>query len=164
MATAVEDKIERDTALLADLTCPICKLCLKDSDLKDRRRSLKQHIARKNDAEHRLWLDMFWAIHFVKNGHKLRPRQYTAAEVQGIVHDYFGCLQRCLKVSAKKYKHTGIGMNATYVATDRAKANGVHAHHCYNIGVSARIPHIYCGERRIGLSSLSMGVIDQMKN
>ena len=92
MVAAVEVKIDRDRALLADLTCPVCKLCLKDSDLKDRRRSLKQHIARKADAEHRLLVDTFWSIHFVKNGHKLMPRQYTAAEVQCIVHDYFGLL------------------------------------------------------------------------
>jgi hypothetical protein len=92
MVTAVESKIEKDRALIAELTCPVCKLCLKDSELKDKRRSLKQHIARKADGEHKLWVDTFWTIHFVKNGHKLMPRQYSVAEVKTIVHDYFGIL------------------------------------------------------------------------
>jgi hypothetical protein len=81
-----------DAKLIHEFTCPVCNVCLKDSNLKDRRRSIKQHIARKIDAEHKLWVNTFWPIHFVKNGHKLKPREYTHDEVREIVHDYFGML------------------------------------------------------------------------
>ena len=86
----VQSKIVQDRLLLEKLTCPVCNLCLENSDLKDKRRSLKQHISRKVEAEHILWCDLFWPIHFVRNGYKLQPRQFTKEEVIDIVHKYFG--------------------------------------------------------------------------
>jgi 3-methyladenine DNA glycosylase AlkD len=85
----VQAKIAQDKEMLSNLTCPVCNLCLKDGNLKDKRRSLKQHISRKVEAEHRLWCELFWSIHFVKGGYKLQPREYGLQEVKNIVHSYF---------------------------------------------------------------------------
>jgi hypothetical protein len=89
--TSTAAKIIADKQLIKDHTCPVCGLCLSDAVLKDKHRSLKQHLSRTTgDKEHQLWCELYWRVHFLRGGYRLQPRVFTIEEIVAINKRYFG--------------------------------------------------------------------------
>jgi hypothetical protein len=89
--TSTAEKIIADKQLIKDHTCPVCGLCLSDAALKDKHRSLKQHLSRTTaDKEHQLWCELYWRVHYVRGGYKLQPRVFTIEEIVAMNKKYFG--------------------------------------------------------------------------
>jgi hypothetical protein len=87
----MDKRIAQDQASIKALTCPVCSLCFANrEDLKDRQKSLRQHIARNKDPQHMMWCTLNWRVHFVRGGYRFVPKQHTVAEVIELVEYCFG--------------------------------------------------------------------------
>jgi hypothetical protein len=92
----MDTKIAQDQRSIQALTCPVCSMCTAERhELKDKLKSLRQHIARAKDPQHRLWCTLNWRIHFVRGGYRFEPRQHTIEEVIELVEKFFGAKLAC---------------------------------------------------------------------
>jgi hypothetical protein len=83
-------KIDVDHQLIENHICPVCNLNVGELELKDRRRSLKQHISRAKTAKHRLWCELYWKHHFKIGGYRIQPKCYTLQDIIQLTKTYFG--------------------------------------------------------------------------
>jgi hypothetical protein len=88
LVAMVDERIAQDKDKIAQHVCPVCDLKMS-TQLKNPRRSLQQHICRSVEAEHRLWCNLYWRIHFVMGGYRLRPKDHSLEEIAAILNKYF---------------------------------------------------------------------------
>jgi hypothetical protein len=78
--------VERDTALIAEMKCPLCM-----HKCGTQRAALQMHLRRRNDGPHALWKRTYWKTHFkVGNTKRLPPAARDVNDVIDAVRTVFG--------------------------------------------------------------------------
>ena len=86
--TVYAERIEKDRQLIEQHICPVCGKNVGAAT--DKRRALKQHCARAVGGDHKLWVQMYWPVHFRRGGDRYMPRKQSVQDVITDIRAVYG--------------------------------------------------------------------------